>query len=136
MQGFAARSAPRCARSRSCVREGNWRGPGQMFPFTNAAKEPGMPSSLPWRYLHFTTSSNNHATSSLGKENTTRQGSVTPSPPLKGRKLNLFFFIQVLKLCLVSLCPLPSEQDTSIPSPIHFEIITSIHNCFWGIRDG
>lgn len=45
----------------------NRRGLWQMFPFTNTAKEPGLPSSLPWRYLHFITSSNNHATSSLKK---------------------------------------------------------------------
>lgn len=80
-----------CAGSRSCVREGNQRGPGQMFPFTNAAKEQGMLSSLPWCYLHFTTSSNNHATSSLGKEKTMQPRSFI-IVFIKRAKIKLFLF--------------------------------------------
>lgn len=52
-----------------------------------------MPSSLPWRYLHFTTSSNNHATSSLKKENTARWGSVSPPPPSsRGAEIKSFSY--------------------------------------------
>lgn len=79
-------------RAGSCAREANRRGLGQMFPFTNTAKEPGMPSSLPWCYLHFTTSSNNHATSSLKKENTAQRGNVSPPTFIKGAKMKSFFY--------------------------------------------
>lgn len=135
LQDFAARWAPQHAASRSCVREGKQRGPGQMFPFTNAAKEQGMPSSLPWRYLHFTTSSNNHATSSLGKENTTRPRSLFISVFIKRAKIKLFSYSSS-EILLGFI--LPVKQDTSIPSLIHFNyqpLPFCTRDCSWSIRD-
>lgn len=102
-----------CWKSRSCVREGNQRGPGQMFPFTNAAKEQGMPSSLPWPYLHFTTYSNNHATSSLGKEKYQAAKECFIIIFVKRAKTKLFF-MPVLKLYLVYCA---NETGHKYPKP-------------------
>lgn len=54
-----------------------------------------MPSSLPWRYLHFTTSSNNRATSSLKKkEDKSAAGERFTTAFVKGAKMKSFFLLQ------------------------------------------
>lgn len=116
--GFCSTFSPAaCWKSRSCVKEGNQRGPGQMFPFTNAAKEQGMPSSLPWPYLHFTTYSNNHATSSLGKEKYQAAKERFIIVFVKRAKTKLFF-MPVLKLYLVSLCQWNRTQVSQASSTL------------------
>lgn len=89
-QDSAARTAPHGAvlKAGSCA---NRRGLGQMFPFTNTAKEPGLPSSLPWRYLHFITSSNNHATSSLKKGKYSAAGKRFTISLVEKAKCSAFF---------------------------------------------
>lgn len=85
-----------------------------MFPFTNTAKEPGMLSSLPWRYLHFTTSSKNHSTS-LKKGKYGAAGECFTTAFMEGAKMKAFFQFTFWNIALISFCPLSPKWD-SIPS--------------------
>lgn len=78
-----------------------------------------MSSSLPWRYLHFTTSNNNRATSSLKKGkifSPSAMGERFITTFVKGAKIKSFF-IPILKLRLVSFCPLSPKWDTQHAKP-------------------